>query len=451
MQESSFTSRLGFVLAAAGSAVGLGNIWRFPYLCARYGGGIFLLVYLVLAFTLGFSLLITENAIGRRAGTSVVDAFGALDRKWGWLGWIAGLTPMILLPYYSVIGGWVTKYFADFLTGMGSATAADEYFSSFVSSTIPPLLWLLVFIGAAALVVMMGIQKGVERAARILMPVLFILTIIVATYSVSLPGGLDGVRYIFVPDFEHFSAETVLAAMGMVFYSMSLAAGVMVTYGAYMKKSENLDKAAQQVELLDTAMAVLAALMIIPAVFVFSGGSEDALTVGPSLMFVTMPKVFESMGGIGAWVGTAFFLLVLFAALTSSISLMECVVTITTDKLHVRRVPATLLVTGCMTLIALPSTFGFGIWSNIQWNGMGILDMFDFLTNSVMMPLTALLTTILVGWVVKPKVIVDEVALSSAFRRRKLYSFLVKWVDPFLVGTILISVILQGLGVMPQF
>lgn len=411
----------------------------------------FLVTYLALAFTLGFSLLITENAIGRRAGTSVVDAFGELDKRWTWLGWLAGLVPLILLPYYSVIGGWVTKYFADFLAGMGSSAAADGYFDAFVSSTMPPVGWLLVFVGATAAIVVMGIQKGVERAARILMPTLFILTIIVAIYSVSLPGGLDGVAYIFVPDFEHFTMETVLAAMGMVFYSMSLAAGVMVTYGAYMKKSENLDKAAHQVELLDTAMAILAALMIIPAVFVFSGGSQEALTAGPPLMFITMPKVFESIGGFGGLMGAAFFLLVLFAAITSAISIMECIVTIVVDKLRLKRIPATLLVTLVVILVALPSTLGFGIWSSAQWHGMGILDTFDFLTNSVMMPLVALLTTVLIGWIVEPKVIVDEVSLSSSFRQRRMYSFLVTWIDPFLVGAILISVVLQGLGIVPQF
>lgn len=411
----------------------------------------FLLTYLALAFTLGFSLLLTENAIGRYAGTSVVDAFGVLNKKWKFLGWLAGLTPIILLPYYSVIGGWVAKYFADFLIGHGPQTAADEYFNAFVSDTISPVVWLCVFIGATAVIVALGIRKGVERTSRILMPALIFLTVIVAIYSISLPGGLEGVRYIFVPDFHHFTAESVLAAMGMVFYSMSLAAGVMVTYGAYMKKDQDLDKSAKQIEWLDTLMALLAALMVVPAVFAFSGGSEEALTAGPPLMFITMPKVFASMGDFGTFVGMLFFLLVLFAALTSGISIMEAVVSIVIEKLGWKRVRATILVAVLAAAAALPSSFGFGIWSGVQWRGMGILDIFDFLTNSVMMPTIALLTAILVGWVVKPKLIVDEVALSSAFKRRKLYSFLVKWVDPFLVAAILITVVLQGLGVMGAY
>lgn len=450
-KRTSFTSRLGFVLAAAGSAVGLGNIWRFPYLCAKYGGGIFLIVYLALVLTLGFTLMISEIAIGRKTGLSVIGAYRKLNEKWTFLGWLSAVVPAIIMPYYCVIGGWVVKYFADYLSGMSHAAAEDGYFGAFVSDTGTPLLWLIVFIAVTSIVIVMGVQKGVERVSKILMPALIVLTIIVAVYSMTRPGAVDGVRYVFVPDFTQFSADTVLAALGQMFYSMSLAMGIMITYGSYMKRDENLDAAVKQIEVFDTGMAILAGLMIIPAVFVFSGGSEEALTSGPSLMFITMPKVFDSMGSGGAVMGGVFFLLILFAALTSAISLMETVVSIVRDKTQMSRRKATLIVTIYTLLLAIPSSLGFGVWSGVQWNGMSILDTFDFISNSVLMPVVALLSTIFIGFILKPRAIVDEVQLSGEFRRRRLYSIFIKWCAPVLVALILIFSVLQGLGLFHSF
>lgn len=450
-KRTTFTSRLGFVLAAAGSAVGLGNIWRFPYLAAKYGGGIFLIVYLALVLTLGFCLMISETAIGRKTGLSVVGAYRTLDARWSFLGIFSAIVPVIIMPYYCVIGGWVTKYFADFVSGGGAAAAEDGYFGAFVSDTGEPILWLLVFVCVTALIIMMGVKKGIESASKILMPTLIILTIIVTIYCLCQPGAIEGVRYLLVPDFTQFSADTVLAALGQMFYSMSLAMGIMVTYGSYMKKQENLDKAVKQIEWFDTGMAVLAGLMIIPAVFVFSGGNEDALTAGPSLMFITMPKVFASMGGAGGFIGAMFFLLVLFAALTSAMSLMETVVSIVRDRLHYGRIKATLLVLVCTIALAMPSTLGFGIWSEVQIIGMDILDFFDYISNSVMMPLVALLSTIFIGFVLTPQVIIDEVTLSAEFRRRHMYAVFIKWIAPVLLAAILISSVLQGLGLFHSF
>lgn len=450
-KRTSFTSQLGFVLAAAGSAVGLGNIWRFPYLCAKYGGGIFLLVYLALVFTLGFVLMISEVAIGRKTGLSVIGAYRKLDPKWSFLGILSASVPIIILPYYSVIGGWVVKYFADYLSGMSHAVAADGYFTSFVADPVSPVLWMIVFVAVTMVIIIMGVKRGIEKASKILMPALVILTIIVAIYSICQPGAAEGVRYVFVPDFSQFSWETVLSAMGQMFYSMSLAMGIMVTYGSYMKKEEDLAKSVQQIEWFDTGMAILAGLMIIPAVFAFSGGSEEALTAGPSLMFITMPKVFDSMGAGGGVIGALFFLLVLFAALTSAMSLMETVVSIIRDKFHLSRAQGTLIVTAFVIALALPSTLGFGVWSQVQIWGLGFLDFFDFISNSVIMPLVALLSTIFIGFILTPKVIVDEVTLSSEFRRRKMYSFFVKWIAPVLVAAILVCSVLQGLGLFHAF
>lgn len=450
-KRSLFSSKIGFVLAAAGSAVGLGNIWRFPYLAAKYGGGIFLLVYIILVLTFGFTLMVTEIALGRKTGLSVIGAYRALNKKWAFLGVLSAVVPIIIVPYYSVIGGWVTKYFADFISGAGMATAGDGYFNAFVSSEWTPLFWFAVFIAATFVIVFMGVEKGIEKASKILMPVLIGLTVAITIYSLTLPGAGAGVAYYFMPDFSKFSAETVLAAMGQMFYSMSLAMGIMVTYGSYMNKKQDLEQSVKQIEIFDTGVAILAGLMIVPAVFVFSGGDEAALSTGPSLMFQTMPKVFGSMGEAGNIVGAAFFLMVLFAALTSSISLMETVVSIFKDKFKISRKRSCFISLAIIVALAIPSSLGFGMWDHITWNGMTILDMFDFTSNSVIMPIVAMLTCIFVGYVIKPKAIIGEVELSSQFKRRKMYRVFIKYIAPFIMAAILICSVLQGIGVMPAF
>jgi len=310
-KRSSFTGKIGFVLAAAGSAVGLGNIWRFPYLAAKYGGGIFLLVYILLALTFGFALMTAEIAIGRKTGLSAVGAFKKLEKKYAFVGYLAALVPMIILPYYSVIGGWVTKYLYAFISGQASAAAGDSYFTGFISQTAEPIVWFLIYIGITVLVVLFGVEKGIEKVSKVMMPVLVVLSLFVAIYSMFIPGAIEGVKYYLLPDFSKFSATTVLAAMGQLFYSMSLAMGIMITYGSYMKKDVNLESSVKQIELFDTGIAFLAGMMIIPAVFAFSGGTPEALGKGPSLMFVTLPKVFATMPG-GSIIGVVFFLLVFF-------------------------------------------------------------------------------------------------------------------------------------------
>ena len=446
-KRSSFTGKIGFVLAAAGSAVGLGNIWRFPYLAAKYGGGIFLLVYLILAVTFGFSLMCAEIAIGRKTGKSAIGAFRALDKRFSFVGVLASVIPAIILPYYSVIGGWVTKYFAVFVSGQVSAAAQDGYFESFIARPFEPVGWFALFIGLTALVVMLGVQKGVEKVSKIMMPVLVVLTVFVAVYSMFMPGALDGVKYYLLPDFSKFSATTVLAAMGQLFYSMSLAMGIMITYGSYMKKDVSLESSVRQIEIFDSAIAFLAGLMIIPAVFSFSGGNEQALGKGPGLMFVTLPKVFDSMKG-GSVIGALFFLLVLFAALTSSISLMETVVSIVRDKFGLKRNTTCLIVLAFCLVLGIPSSLGFGVLDGIKLLGMSILDMFDFISNSVLMPIVAFATCIFVGYFIKPQSVIDEVELTGRFRSKKLFSVIIKYVAPIFIVLILISSVLDTLGIM---
>ena len=446
-KRSSFTGKIGFVLAAAGSAVGLGNIWRFPYLAAQYGGGVFLLVYIALSVTFGFSLMVAEIAIGRKTGKSAIEAFGVLDKRFKFVGILAAIVPAIILPYYSVIGGWVMKYLMAFIVSPTSAIAADGYFGQYIGTIGQPLLFFALFIGVTAVVVLFGVEKGIEKVSKIMMPVLIALTLFIALYTIiTMPGAWEGVKYYIIPDFSKFSVMTVVAAMGQLFYSMSLAMGIMITFGSYMKKDISIEKSAKQIELFDTGVAFLAGLMIIPAVFVFDPSKLGSS--GPGLMFQVLPKVFDSMPG-GKWIGIAFFLMVLLAALTSSISLMETVVSVFMDKFKLNRRLCCLIVLGVSVVLGIPSVLGFNAWSGISLAGMSILDMFDFFSNNILMPLVAFITCIFVGFVLKPKMVVDEVTLEgNRFSWRGLFSVVIRFVAPVCILIILVSSVLSAFGIV---
>lgn len=438
-KRNNFTSKIGFVLAAAGSAVGLGNLWRFPYLAAKYGGGSFLLVYLILAVTFGFSLMIAEIAIGRKTGLSAISAFKSLDKRFGFLGVLAAAVPIIIFPYYSVIGGWVCKYFATYITGNGQAAAGDTYFTDFISSAGEPLAWFFIFMGITAIIVLLGVEKGIEKMSTIMMPTLVILTVIICVYVVTRDGAGAGVAYYLMPHMEDISAKTILAAMGQLFYSMSLAMGIMITYGSYMKKEDSIESSVRQIEIFDTGIAFLAGLMIIPSVFAFSGGDPATLGAGPGLMFMALPKVFATMK-MGTVIGALFFLLVFFAALTSSISLMETIVSFFMDKLGWSRKFTGIFVAVLSFVIGIPSSLGFGPLSFISWMGMSILDIMDFVSNSVLMPIVAFFTCIFVGYVIKTKAIADEVkATDGKFKSEKLFTVMIKYVCPIFLLIILAS------------
>lgn len=445
-KRDSFSSKLGFVFAAAGSAVGLGNLWRFPYLAAKYGGGIFILIYLILAVTLGFTLMVTEIAIGRKTGLSAVGAFKKLDKRFGFVGYLGCLVPFIITPYYCVIGGWVIKYLIAFVTGQVHTAATDNYFTGFIAQPVEPIVWFIIYALLTTVVVIIGVQKGIEKASCILMPVLIVLIVAISIFCITRPGALDGVKYYLLPDFSRFSPTTVLAAMGQLFYSMSLAMGIMITYGSYMKKEDDLRGSVRQIEVFDTVIAFLAGLMIVPSVFVFSGGSEEALSKGPSLMFITLPKVFESMKFSGV-IGSAFFILVLFAALTSSISLLETNVSIVCDKLHWSRKKSTLAVTAYILVVGSFISLGFGPLSFIKIIGLGLLDFFDFLSNSVLMPIVAILTCISIGFFIKPQVIYDEVeAGNHTFKEKRFYTVMLKWGAPICLILILAFAVSEAMG-----
>ena len=446
-KRSSFSGKLGFVLAAAGSAVGLGNIWRFPYLVAKYGGGTFLFIYLILAVTFGFTLMTAEIAIGRKTGLSAIGAFTALDKRFKFLGILASAVPIIIFPYYSVIGGWVVKYFFVFVTGSGHAAAGDSYFTDFIGGTFEPIGWFFLFIAITAVIVGFGVEQGIEKVSKFMMPILVLLTLFVALYGLTIDGAMDGLSYYLKPHMADVSAKTILAAMGQLFYSMSLAMGIMITYGSYMKKENHLESSVRQIEVFDTGVAFLAGLMIIPAVFAFSGGDRSALQAGPGLMFITLPKVFGNMK-FGNVVGTVFFLLVFFAALTSAISLMETIVSILRDKLGWTRKGTCVFVTILALAMGVPSSLGFGPLSFISWMGMSVLDVMDFISNSVLMPIVAFFTCIFIGFVIKPSAIADEVKVTDGtFKGEKLFTIMIKWIAPIFLVLILLSSVASALGI----
>lgn len=443
-KATGFGSKLGFVLAAAGSAVGLGNIWRFPYLAAKYGGGIFLLIYIILALTFGFALMITEISLGRRTGKSVIGAYESVSARFKPLGWLAAAVPVIITPYYCVIGGWVLKYLTAFASGSGEAAAGDgSYFTGFISQSGGASVFFLIFLLLTVLVVMLGVQKGIEAISKILMPVLILLTVGIAVYTLTLDGASEGLKYYLLPNLKGFTApqllKTVAAAMGQLFYSMSLAMGIMVTYGSYMRKEDSLEQSVRQIEIFDTGIAVLAGMIIVPAVFVFSGGNQEALQAGPSLMFITLPNVFASMKG-GQILGTAFFLLVTLAALTSSISLTETVVSIIMEKFNLKRLTACLIAAVICMVLGMLSVLGYSAWSEVKIIGMQFLDFFDFISNNIMMPVVALLTCILIGWVKGTKFVEEEVKESAEkFKAYALLHIMLRYVCPVCMVIILLT------------
>lgn len=457
-KRGNFSGSIGFVLAAAGSAVGLGNIWRFPYLAAKDGGGVFLLCYLVLALTFGFALLTTEIAIGRRTGQSPLTAYGKLHSKMGWLGTIACLVPALILPYYCVIGGWVLKYMFLYVTGNGADAVGDGFFSSFITAQTQPLVWFIVYLALTVIVVYRGVGDGIEKFSTVLMPILILLIMGISAFSLTLKHtdasgvtrtGIDGLLVYVVPNFDGMTIKKfiniLMDATGQLFYSISVAMGIMITYGSYVKKETNLVKSVNQIEIFDTLVAFLAGFMIVPAVYTFMG--TEGMATGPSLMFVSLPKVFEAMGAAGTVIGIVFFIMVAFAALTSSVSIMEAIVSSCMDKFCISRKKSTVVI-GIYTLIAgLAVCFGYNIWYfelKFPNGAVGqILDVMDYVSNYFLMPIVALATCILIGWIVKPKTVVEEVTSGDVkFGRKGLYIVMVKYIVPLM----LLFLLLQALG-----
>ena len=450
--RSSWSGKWAFILAAAASAVGLGNMWRFPYLAAKYGGGTFLLTYLVLVFTFGVSLLLLETALGRTTGQSAIGAFKQFGKKYAFIGILASAVPFIITPYYCIIGGWVTKYAAAYLIN-GPAALADggDFFSGFITSNTESFLWMLLFMAIVFLVVSLGVKGGIEKANLVMMPALIVMAVAIAVYTLIQPGAAEGALYYLVPDFSKFSPELVIGALGQMFYSLSLAMGIMITYGSYLDKKSSLTQSVARIGGFDIGVSFLAGLMIVPAAFVAMGSGEAvAANSGPSLMFVILPTVFADMGGAATVVGFLFFLLVLFAALTSAISLTETCTSIVQDGAGWSRKKALCAVIGVVTVAGIFVNLGYNGLSFIEPMGEGttLLDFFDFISNSVIMPIVALLTCIFVGWIIKPKAIVDEVKISSEFKVEKAWIVIIKYVAPVLVVVILVAFVAQTFGLI---
>lgn len=458
--RGSFSGQFGFIMAAAASAVGLGNIWRFPYLAAKDGGGIFLLVYLVLALTFGFTLLTTEIAIGRNTQQSPLTAYKAVHPKWGFIGILACLVPTIILPYYCSIGGWVLKYLSLYVTGRGTDAAVDGFFGNYISGNVEPIIWMLVYFAITAVIVFCGVEKGIEKFSKILMPILIVMVLGISAYSISLSHtdesgitrtGLEGLKVYFVPDFTGMTFKKLLVvvmdAMGQLFFSISVAMGIMVAYGSYAKKETNLIQSVNRIEIFDTLVAFMAGMMIVPAVFTFSG--REGMAGGPGLVFISLPKVFTEMGFAGKIVGLVFFIVLSFAAVTSSVSIMEAIVSSLMDKFHISRKKSSVIVIAYTLITAVIVCMGYNVlyFELTLPNGSTaqLLDVFDFISNNIFMPLVALLTSILIGWVVKPEFVIDEVTQGTLkFNRKTLYTVMIKFVVPLL----LLVLLLQSLGII---
>lgn len=454
-KSGNFSGSLGFVLAAAGSAVGVGNIWRFPYLAAQDGGGLFILVYLVLVLTFGFTLLTTDIAIGRRTKKNALYAFGAISPKWNFLGKLTFLVPALIMTYYSVIGGWVTKYAVTYLSGKSSAAAEDSYFTDFITAPAAPILFMLVFLAITAFVVYAGVDKGIERFSRLVMPGLLLMIICIAVFSLTLKHtdesgnvrtGLQGLAVYLIPNFEglNFSKflKILLDAMSQLFFSLSVSMGIMITYGSYVKKDVDLNKSIRQIEFFDTGVALLAGMMIIPAVYVFSG--TEGMASGPSLMFVSLPKVFHAMGKAGTVVGLVFFIMVAFAALTSCVSIMETLVASCMTLFKTTRKKMSLIIGVISAAAAIVICLGYNVFyfELALPNGQTaqLLDVMDYISNSFLMPLISFLTCIFVGWVIKPKWIQEEMESSGhVFQRKKLYSFMIRYVAPVIMAVLFLQ------------
>ena len=459
-KSNHFSGQIGFVLAAAGSAVGVGNLWRFPYLAAKDGGGLFLIVYLALVLTFGFTLLTSDIAIGRRTQKSAIGAYAELHPKWKFLGILTFLVPVLIMTYYAVIGGWITKYAVVYLTGQAEAAAQDNYFMSFITSPVSPVVFALLFMAVTAFIVYNGVEGGIEKVSRFMMPVLLVLVIVIAVYSLTLKStdeagqtrtGMQGFLYYITPHVEGLTVgrflQILLDAMSQLFFSLSVSMGIMITYGSYVKPEVDLNKAVNQIEFFDTGVALLAGVMIIPAVFVFSG--TDGMSAGPSLMFVSLPKVFAAMGKAGTIVGALFFITAIFATLTSCISVLESITANCVEIFHVSRKKAVLVLSVIYLAASAVIALGYSVfYFEVQLpNGSAaqLLDIMDYVSNSVMMPLIALLSTILIGWIKTPQFVIGEMERNGErFRRKKMYIIMIRYIAPVLM----LILFLQSTGIL---
>lgn len=448
-KKHGFTGQIGFVMAAAGSAVGVGNLWRFPYLAAKDGGGLFILIYLILTFTFGFTLLTSDIAIGRRTGKNSIKAYAEMSPKWSFLGILTFLVPVLIMTYYAVIGGWITRYIVVYLTDQNQLAAQDSFFTDFITSPSQSTLYAVIFMLLTAWIVFNGVEKGIEQCSKILMPVMLVMIVAIAIFALTLTRtdeagvtrtGLQGLAVYLTPSFEGLTVkrflQILLDAMSQIFFSLSVSMGIMITYGSYIKKDVDVNASIHQIEFFDTGVALLAGMMIIPSIFVFEG--VEGMKAGPSLMFISLPKVFASMPNLGRFVGLAFFLMAAFAALTSCVSVLETITANCMEIFHVKRKPTTIVLTIIYTIASVIIALGYSkfyIELPLPNGSIGqLLDLMDYISNSFMMPFISMLSAILIGWVVGPDWIVEEVEYGGRkFGLKGLYRVMIKYVVPVIM------------------
>lgn len=441
-QREGFGSKLGILAAAVGSAVGLGNIWKFTYVVGEYGGAAFILVYLLCIAAIGVPVMLLELALGRRSGANAAGAFRQAKTKtkfpWQVGGYLAVLTSFVILSFYAIIAGWLFSYIGRSLTGHLFKFSGGEYgayFDAVSSSTFEPLVATFFVLGITAIVCLSGVQRGIEKYTKILMPILFALLVILMIRSVTLPGSWAGMEFLFKPDFSKITSKAILEALGHAFYSLSLGMGIILTYGSYIDKTQDLGKLTVQIAIADTVIALMSGIVIFPAVFAFN----MAPNAGPGLIFITLPAVFEQMP-LGNIVSVLFFLLIAIAAITSTISLMEVSVAFVIETFKIGRKKAVLAISSGLFLLAIPSVLSFGVWEHIQIAGMGFFDLFDFIASNIFLPVGGILVAIYAGWVIGMENIKAEITNYGKvpFRGDRIYTFIIKCIAPVAIFVILL-------------
>lgn len=443
-KRGGFSSSMGFILAATGSAVGLGNIWKFPYVAGQSGGGVFFIFYLVFTLLIGVPILIAEMTLGRKTRQNPVGAYRKLDKRFTFAGGIGVACAFVVLSFYSVIGGWVFNYLITYGKNLLNTIAIAEpvqFYNEFISSSLAPVTGHLVFMLLTCLIVLGGVSAGIEKTSKILLPALFVLIIAVVVRSVTLPDAWKGLSYLFIPDWSSITSTTklleiVLSAMGQVFFTLSIGAGTMITYGSYLTKETNIVKAACMIPLLDTLVAVLAGMAILPAVFSFGLNPGE----GPGLLFVTLPTVFNQMP-FGSIFGFIFFLLVLVAAVTSSVSLLEVVVSFGIDTLKLKRKTSSVLCALAIALLGVITALSFGAMSSFRPLGLSMFDLINQLADKLLMPLGGIFICVFSGWVLGVDDIILEINRGGVkpFTHKKLLSFSLRYIAPVCILMILVS------------
>ena len=441
-------SRFGFIMAAAGSAVGLGNIWRFPYLTGENGGGAFIIIYLVFVLAIGLSIMIAEFTVGRRSQLSAVGAYRKINRSWTFAGVLGVISGFFIMGFYPVVGGWATNYIFKSFTGLlNDPGAIGATFDNFRLDPIQPILWMLAYLVINVLIVSRGIQSGIEKAGKILMPILFALIILVGIRSVTLPGAGAGLEFLFVPDWSAVEGSTFLAALGQAFFSLSLGMGCMITYGSYFSRKENIPSSALTVTVLDTSVAILAGVAIFPALFAF--GMEPAQ--GPGLVFVVVPQIFAEMGALGPVFSTMFFIALMVAAMTSSVSLLEVVVSYLIDERQISRKKAVYGTGLVMAIMATLSSLSLGVMSETKIFGVGAFDFFDILTDKIFLAIGGMFLAIAVGWFMNKEDLRDELTNGGThhFGLFEVWYAITKFVIPIAIAFVavfgIISIEQRGL------